>query len=85
MAIDTLKFARRLEAAGVSSKQAEAEAEAIQEALEAGAATKSDLVEFRADLRAEITELRGKFNLLYWMIGFNLALTTAVLGKLLIG
>ncbi len=73
MPIDTLKFARRLEEAGVPPKQAEAEAEAIQEALDAATATKSDIVE----LRGEIATLR-------WMIGFNLALTAAVLGKLLL-
>jgi hypothetical protein len=73
MAIDTLKFARRLQEAGVPPKQAEAEAEAIQEALETATATKSDIVE----LKGEIATLR-------WMTGFDLALTAAVLGKLLL-
>ena len=50
MAIDTLKFARRLQEAGVSPRQAEAEAEAIQEALEMATATKSDIIELRGKL-----------------------------------
>jgi DNA-binding transcriptional MerR regulator len=102
MALDTLKFARKLQEAGMSPKQAEAQAEAIQEALEGAAVTKADLADHRAELRTElaelrdeiaelrtemrtdITELRGKLALLYWMLGFNLALTASVLAKLLI-
>lgn len=34
--------------------------------------------------RGEIAELRGKFPPLYWMLGFNLALTASILAKLLI-
>jgi hypothetical protein len=44
MAIGTLKFVRRLEAAGVSSRQAEARAKAFQEALEIAAVTKLTLL-----------------------------------------
>ena len=73
MAIDTLNFARRLEAAGASAKQAEAEAEAIQEALETGTATKGD-----------VAELRGEIATLKRMASFDLALTAAILAKLLI-
>jgi hypothetical protein len=52
---DTLKFAKRLEAAGVPSAQAEAFAEAqreaLAEAIELGQlATKADLMELKADL-----------------------------------
>ena len=59
---DTLKFARRLKAAGVPEKQAEAEAEALaevfSEALETQLATKSDIV-----------RLEGELKLIKWMVG----------------
>jgi len=73
MPIDTLKFPRRLQEAGVPPKQAEAEAEAIQEVLETATATKSD-----------IAELKGQIATLRWMIGFDLGLTAAILGRLLL-
>jgi len=66
MTIDTLKFVRRLQAAGVPLKQAEAEAEAIQEALEAATATKSDIVGKGeiGSLKGQITKLEGRFTTL---------------------
>jgi hypothetical protein len=84
MAIDTLKFARRLQEAGVPSKQAEAEAEAIQEALDTATATKSDIVELKGEITTLRMELMGKIGTLRWMIGFDLVLTAAILGKLLL-
>jgi hypothetical protein len=84
MAIDTLKFARRLQDAGVPPKQAEAEAEAIQEALDTATATKSDIVELRGEITTLRMELMGKIGTLRWMIGFDLVLTAAILGKLLL-
>ncbi len=76
MALDTLKVARRLQAAGFTEPQAEAVLAAVQEAA-AGAdlATKADLkaetaaprtelkteiAELRAELKAEIAELRAE-------------------------
>ena len=50
---DTLSAARKLEAAGVERRQAEAHAEALREAVSADRdtlATKADLAELRADL-----------------------------------
>jgi hypothetical protein len=49
---DTLKFAKRLEAAGVSAKQAEATAEAFAEATSQELATKADLAPPEARLAA---------------------------------
>ncbi len=60
MAIDTLKFAKRLREAGFSDPQAEAVIATVQEAAEgAELATKADLSDMRADLKAEIAELRA--------------------------
>jgi hypothetical protein len=58
---DTLKFARRLEAAGFPGKQAADTAEALAEAM-AGAeiATKSDLAAHGAELKADIAALRAE-------------------------
>ncbi len=61
MAIDTLKVAKRLREAGFTEPQAEAVLDAVQEAS-AGAdlATKGDLAEQSAELKAEIAEVRAE-------------------------
>ena len=62
MAIDTLKVAKRLRAAGFTEPQAEAVVAAVQEATEgADLATKADIAELRTELKAEIAELRTEF------------------------
>jgi hypothetical protein len=71
MALDTLKVARRLQAAGFTEPQAEAVLAAVQEAAGTDLATKADLdavqvalkteiAEFRAELKAEIAEVRAE-------------------------
>jgi DNA-binding transcriptional MerR regulator len=61
LAIDTLKFAKRLREAGFSEPQAEAVVATVQEASEAAdLATKLDLSELRAELRAEIAAIRAE-------------------------
>jgi hypothetical protein len=119
--LDTLKYAKRLQEAGFTAPQAEAQAQALWEAIESTVATKQDLRELEARLggrmdalggrmdalearmegrmdalggRVDALEARmegrfkevdGRFRLQYWMTGFNLALTVAVLLKLLTG
>jgi len=62
VAIDTLKVAKRLRAAGFTEPQAEAVVAAVQEATEgADLATKADIAELRTELKAEIAELRTEF------------------------
>ncbi len=59
MAIDTLKFAKRLREAGFSDPQAEALVATVQEAAEGSdLVTKVDLGEARAELKTDISELR---------------------------
>ena len=72
---DTLKFAQRLESAGLGREQAvafaEAQKEAFAEAVETQLATKGDMQRVERDLL-----------LLRWMIGFNLAFTMAVVWRI---
>ncbi len=104
--LDTLKYAKRLQQAGFTDLQAEAQAQALWEAIESTVATKQDLRELEArldgrfkdvegrfkdvegrfkDVEGRFKDVDGRFHLLYWMVGFNLALTVAVLLKLLAG
>lgn len=81
VAFDTLRYARQLEASGIPAAQAEAfvqaQREMLAEALDTTLATKADID--RLDRR--LIEHDGKFTLLQWMAGFNLAFTMAVLWK----
>lgn len=56
LSFDTLKLARRLEGAGFSAKQAGDTAEALAESLRetSDLATRRDLAELKADLKAEL-------------------------------
>jgi hypothetical protein len=87
MAIDTLEYVKKLEAAGIDRKQAEAHAQAASGLIAGQAATKPDLD--NAALRLEgridrgVARLDGRLDLLTWMVGFNLAATLAVLWRLL--
>lgn len=72
---DTLKFAKKLEAAGMTTREAEALAEAQSDAFSemmsvAELATKSDLIEM-------------KYDLLKWVIGLALAQFALMIGVLL--
>jgi hypothetical protein len=83
---DTLKYVEKLRAAGVPEAQAKAEAEALSEVLHSGSgelATTNDIRALTSDLRSLEDRVNGKFTLLQWMIGFSLALNTAILLKLL--
>jgi hypothetical protein len=76
MTIDTLEYVKRLEAAGVERKLAEAHAEALRATVVQDLATKHDL-------QTEIQRVEAKLQLLTWMVGFNLAATMAILWKVL--
>jgi hypothetical protein len=76
MTIDTLEYVKKLEAAGLDRKLAEAHAEALRATVVQDLATKNDL-------QSEVQRLESKIQLLTWMVGFNLAATMAVLWKLL--
>ncbi len=66
---DTLKFANRLKAAGVPAQQAEAEAEALADALSSSdIATRTDLIEPKTDI-------------IKWIVGIALAQIGLLVGS----
>lgn len=71
---DTLKFAERLKAAGISEQQANAIAEALQDAQgEANLVTKPDMQLPLAELRTDVIK---------WMVGLALAQISLLVGIL---
>jgi len=61
---DTLKFVQTLEDAGVDRKQATAIAQAVRDSHDAAElVTKSDLREFKAEMRVEMRELEMRLML----------------------
>ena len=73
LAFDTLAFVKRLSAAGMNARQAEAMAEALTEHAFTDLATKSDL----KDLELRLTLRTGA------MIAASTALTVGILGALM--
>jgi hypothetical protein len=93
LTFDTLKFAKTLTAAGVPSAQAEAEAEALANALEesgkmASLATKQDVDVLQKDIAVVKAELEVKIaetkaDLVRWVVGVGV-LQTAMIAALLL-
>jgi len=94
MTIDTLEYVKKLEAAGVERKLAEAHAEALREAVAREVATKADVEAgvlrldnhidasaqgLRLEFETRFQKIEAKLQLLTWMVGFNLAATMAIL------
>ena len=59
---DTLDYARRLEAAGVASAQAEMPARALNDALASSVATRADLTNFRTHIDARFAGLEARLD-----------------------
>ena len=62
--IDTLRYADRLKAAGVETRQAEAMSRALNDELAAGVATKQDLDRAVDELKGEIAKVDAKVDAL---------------------
>jgi hypothetical protein len=75
---DILKYADRLEGAGIPREQAKAEAEALADVL--GTVE----VDTRKDLQSELAPIRSELILMQvkWMVGLSLALSTGILALL---
>ncbi len=82
---DTFRFVETLEKAGMPREQAaafsQAQRDSLAEALDTTLATKADIVKLENRISLLDAKVDAKFSLLQWMIGFNLAVTMAVLWK----
>ena len=88
LALNTLAYAKKLIAAGVPERQAEAQAEALAEIVEDTLATKLDIKELEAATRSSIQETHRAFKeletrLLHAMKDFEYRMTIK-LGTLII-
>jgi hypothetical protein len=70
---DTLKFANKLKSAGVPDKQAEAEAEALSEALEVNLKELVTKEYLDTKFQQELAPIHTDLAVLKWMIGLMLA------------
>jgi len=79
---DTHKFIRTLEAAGLSTQQAEAIADAFRDATgEAELATKRDIEHLEARIDRLETKVTGELTLVKWMLGLLLGGVIALILK----
>lgn len=96
--MDTLKIAHRLSSAGFSAAQSDAVIDALREVVDGEIATKTDLARLEAKLtqdmarleasfqglRTEFARIEGRVDKLQWMLGVGIALSVAILVKLLL-
>lgn len=59
MTIDTLEYVKKLEAAGIDRRAAEAHAEALRASIEDELATKADILRLEASTKADIHRLEA--------------------------
>ena len=60
---DTLMYVKKLEAVGIPRKQAEAQVEIMSQIVDSNFATKQDVKDLAAELRAEIRTEMGELRL----------------------
>ena len=87
LALNTLAYAKKLIAAGVPERQAEAQAEALAEIVEDTIATKRDIKELEASTKRDMKELETRLlhemkDLEYRMIIKLGALTVVAVGAM---
>jgi len=87
LAFDTYAAIKKLKEAGFTEQQAEVQTALLSEVVAGELVTKRDMKELESSLKQELRVLEerteGRFKLLQWMLGFNMALTIAVLFLLL--
>jgi hypothetical protein len=86
LTFDTLAYSKKLRDAGIEEKQADAQALALASVLKETSgelATKQDILLLKQEMERLNDRFQGQFNLLKWMIGFNLALSAAGLWALI--
>lgn len=85
MHINTHEAFKQLVDAGVKEKAAETIIKVIDESRKSDIdrlATKEDLMKVNNELKLEIADLKGKFGTMQWMMGFLLAMSSAIILKL---
>lgn len=85
MHIDTYEAFKQLIEAGVEEKAAETIIKVIDEVRRSGfynLATKEDLTKAINEVKLEMADLKGKFGTMQWMMGFLLAMCSAIILKL---
>jgi hypothetical protein len=83
LSFDTLAFAKRLAAAGMQSRQAQALAEALNDIVFDTLATKNDLRDLEVATKASLKDLEHRLTVrMGAMITGSMALTVAILGTL---
>jgi hypothetical protein len=84
MSIDTIGYAKRLEAAGFERRQAEAQAEALRDEVIPQLATKLDLDRLGDRLSSEITAVGSRFETLLWKHSVAIILAVFAVGGCLL-
>lgn len=82
LTFDTLAYAKKLKEAGFTEQQADAQTAALATVLRDSAhdlAMKQDIERLEARLNVIEERTEGRFKLLQWMLGFNLAISIALL------
>ena len=70
ISFDTLAYSKRLQAVGVTSEQAEVQAETLKEIIDNNLVTKNDLKELEANLKREMADT--KVEMIKWVAGMLL-------------
>jgi hypothetical protein len=66
-------------------KQAGADDDSAKKAAEEVAGYENRIADLKTELKTELAAVRGELSLLKWMVGFNLAMTAALLVRLFLG
>ena len=82
-----LAYIDRLTRGGFSPEQARASTEALETAFSESVVTKSDFVDVKSELKADIASIRieiaqSKNEILPWEFGFNLVMIGAIFGTI---
>lgn len=84
MTIDTLGYVKRLEAAGVDRRQAEAQAEALRDEVAPQLATRADLDNAVTRLEQKTETLEQRIEALLWKHTLGVLLGVLTIGGLLL-